>query len=199
VAALTGAVWLLGSAVEYAVGAANLVTADLLTGPTPCADWDLCELLRHVTDSMQVVAQAMSSGSANDRGPGPGAASPDNPVQSLRTGATRLLAVCADAERGEYLVLIGDRQLPASLTALAGALELAVHGWDIATTCGGRRPVPDRIAAILLPVAPFLVTPAIRPGLFSDPIAVPVSSSPGDRLVAFLGRQPHRPGGCGPA
>jgi uncharacterized protein (TIGR03086 family) len=188
---------LLGAAVDYAVSAADLATGDLLTGPTPCADWDLCELLRHVTDSMQVVTQAMSSGSANSVSSEPGVAAPDDPVQSLRRSAAGLLAVCADAELGEHLVLIGDRQLPASMTALAGALEVAVHGWDIATTCGSRRPVPNRLAAILLPVAPFLVTPAIRPGLFADPVAVPDGSSPGDSLVAFLGRQPHRASACG--
>jgi hypothetical protein len=46
----------------------------------------------------------------------------------------------------------------------------------------------------MLPVAPLLVTPATRPGLFADPVPAPGQSGPGDRLVAFLGRHPGGPG-----
>jgi len=70
-----------------------------------------------------------------------------------------------------------------------------VHGWDISVACGARRPVPPGLAAILLPLAPLLISPATRPGLFADPVPVPAWASPGDQLVAFLGRQPQAPPG----
>ena len=96
-------------------------------------------------------------------------------------------------------MVIGDRWLPASMTAVAGALEITVHGWDIAASCGKPRPVPPGLAAVLLPVAPLLVTPATRRGLFADPVRLPGRPVPGDQLVAFLGRQPRPPGTPGPA
>jgi hypothetical protein len=43
----------------------------------------------------------------------------------------------------------------------------------------------------LLPIAPLLITPGTRPGLFADPVRLPGPASPGDQLVAFLGRQPR--------
>jgi hypothetical protein len=50
----------------------------------------------------------------------------------------------------------------------------------------------------LLPIAPLLITPATRPGLFADPVRLPGPASPGDQLVAFLGRQPSPPAAPGP-
>jgi uncharacterized protein (TIGR03086 family) len=72
-----------------------------------------------------------------------------------------------------------------------GAVEIAVHGWDVAQACGHPRPIPPQLAKELLRLAPLLVTDADRPGRFAAPVAVPAHASPGDRLVAFLGRDPQ--------
>jgi hypothetical protein len=77
------------------------------------------------------------------------------------------------------------------MVAVTGAIEVTVHGWDIFAVCGAARPVPPGLAAVLLPIAPLLITPATRPGLFADPVRLPGPASPGDQLVAFLGRQPR--------
>ena len=79
------------------------------------------------------------------------------------------------------------------MAVAAGAIEITVHGWDISVACGSRRPVPPDLAALLLPIAPLFITPGARAGLFADPVPVPGRACPGDQLVAFLGRQPHRP------
>ena len=189
-AGLTTGLWLLRSAVTYALGTAGLVSPRLLARPTPCEGWDLRLLLCHVADSMDVLSEAMCARSVGP-GPQPGdAPASDDPVMMLRDRAWRLQAACARAGPVERLVVIGDRGLSASITAVTGALEVTVHGWDIGVACGSRQPVPLILAAVLLPLAPLLVTPATRPGLFSDPVPVPGRSGPGDQLVAFLGREP---------
>ena len=77
------------------------------------------------------------------------------------------------------------------MLAVTGAIEIAVHGWDISVACGAGRPVPLGLAAVLLPIAPLLITPETRPGLFADPFRLPGPACPGNRLVAFLGRHPR--------
>lgn len=190
-AALTRGLWLLRSAVTYALAEVGPATSARLAGPTPCAGWDLELLLRHVADSLKVLSEAITVGSA---GPWPqpwDEPQGDDPVESLHRHAAELLAACAAAGSDERLVVIGDQCLTASITALAGALELTAHGWDIATACGSCQPVPPVLAAVLLPVAPLLITPATRPGLFADPVQLSGRPGPGDQLVAFLGRQPR--------
>jgi uncharacterized protein (TIGR03086 family) len=192
-AALTGAPRLLEHAVGYALATAALATPRLLPRPTPCAGWDLRTLVLHAGDSLGVLAEAMHAGQV---GPGPAPDDEPDPLAHLRRRARALLGACATAA-GERRVAIGDRELTVSVAAAAGAIEIAVHGWDISAACGVRRPVPPGLAAALLPIAPLLIPRAARAGLFADPVPVPGPADPSDRLVAFLGRRPHLPAASG--
>jgi uncharacterized protein (TIGR03086 family) len=192
-AALTGGQQLLASAVRYALASAGQVTPPQLSRSTPCAEWDLEVLLDHVSDSAGVLHRAITAGCAGLAPPSGDGRPGLDPVGSLHRQAARLLATCADAGPAQRLVAIGDRELTTNLVVLAGAIEMTVHGWDISAACGACRPVPPGLAAILLPLAPLLITPATRPGLFADPVPVPAQASAGDRLVAFLGRRPRHP------
>ena len=190
-ATLTGATGLLEQAVGYALATTALATPRLLPQATPCTGWDLRTLVLHVSDSLGVLTDALQAGQVGD-GPAPGG-EPD-PVACLRRRALALLGACATARVGGHLVAIGDRELTVNVAAAAGAIEIAVHGWDISVACSIRRSVPPGLAAALLPIAPRLIPSVTRAGLFADPVPVPEAAAPGDRLVAFLGRQP-RPGG----
>jgi uncharacterized protein (TIGR03086 family) len=190
-AALSRGLELLESAVSYALAEAALVTPRLLSRPTPCPDWDLELLLDHLNDSISALQGAIATSCV---GPRPAAGEfgdrPD-PVARLRHTAGSLLGACAASGVHERLVAIGDGDLTASVVALTGAIEIAVHGWDVSVACDASRPVPPGLAAVLLPIAPLLITPATRPGLFADPVRLPGPACAGDRLVAFLGRRPR--------
>jgi uncharacterized protein (TIGR03086 family) len=199
VAPLSRGLELLEAAVRYALAGAALVTPQILSRPTPCPSWDLEMLLDHLGDAIGVLHEALAAGSVGARAvPGHPALGPD-PVAWLRGQAAGLLAACAAAGPAERLVTIGDRELPARLVALTGAIEITVHGWDIAVACGAGRPVPPGLAALLLPIAPLLITPGTRPGLFAEPVPLPGPACPGDQFVAFLGRQPRLSAGPGSA
>jgi uncharacterized protein (TIGR03086 family) len=187
---------LLESAVSYALAGTALVTPQLLPRPTTCRGWDLETLLDHVCDSIGVLHEAITAAGGASAAP-PGYRGPD-PVARLRGQAATLLGACAAAGPAERRVAIGDRQLTAGVVTVTGAIEITVHGWDIWVACGAHRPVPLGLAAVLLPISPLLITPATRPGLFADPVRLPGPASPGDQLVAFLGRQPRPPAAPGP-
>jgi uncharacterized protein (TIGR03086 family) len=189
--ALTAAPGLLGHAVSYALASAGHATPQLLPLATPCEGWDLRTLLLHVSDSLGVLAGALRAGYV---GLGPPHEPTADPVACLRRRARDLLGACAAAGAEQRLVAIADRELTVNLVAATGAIEVAVHGWDISAACGIQRPVPPGLAAALLPVAPLLIPRETRARLFADPVAVPEPACPSDRLVAFLGRQP-RPSG----
>jgi uncharacterized protein (TIGR03086 family) len=192
VAPLSRELELLDAAVGYALAGAALVTPQLRSRPTPCAGWDLEMLLDHLGDSIGVLHAAIATAGV---GPGPaqGYDRPPgrDPVARVRGEAASLLGACAAAGPAERRVAVGDRALSARMVAVTGAIEIGVHGWDLWVACGARRPVPPGLAAVLLPIAPLVITPDIRPGLFADPVRLPGPASPGDQLVAFLGRQPR--------
>lgn len=175
---------LLASAVSYALKAAALVTPEDLSRPTPCADWNLNLLLRHVCDSMAALDEAMGTGHVEATGQP--AAADGNPVELLRDQAAELL--CTMFTRPDRLIEVSGLPVPAALIVGAGAVEIAVHGWDVYVACGHGRVVPTAIARPLIRLFPQLIT--VRAGLFDVPFAVPPCASPGDRLVAYLGRDP---------
>jgi uncharacterized protein (TIGR03086 family) len=195
-AALTGGVALLERAIGYTLGSLQLVREDALGRPTPCRDWDLRSLLRHMDSSLAVLAEAVDCGRIEpepDRHVGGlggkervvGQPMPQ-PVAVLRDRACRLLGAWAAQDR--YVVRIGDTDLPAALVTGTGAIEIAVHGWDVAEACGQRRPVPPALAAELLEIAVLVVTDSDRPDRFGPPIPIPATAAASDRLLAFLGR-----------
>ncbi len=193
-AGLSRGLELLESAVRYALAAAAQATPQLLSRPTPCPGWDLETLLDHLSDSIAVLHQAISAEGGRVSAVPPGSPRPGpDPIAGLRGQAARLLDTCATAGPAERPVAIGGRELTASMVAVTGAIEITVHGWDISVACGARRPVPPGLAAVLAPIAPVLINPAIRPGLFASPVRLPGPACPGDQLIALCGRQPHRP------
>jgi uncharacterized protein (TIGR03086 family) len=182
---------LLDAAVSYALAGAGMATPPLLSRPTPCAGWDLAMLLDHLCDSIGALGEAVTTGDVGAGAP-PGHPGPEpGPVTRLRGQAAGLLAACAAGPLAGRLVAIGDRKLTVRVVALTGAIEITAHGWDIFAACGAHRPVPPGLAAVLLSIAPLLITPDTRPGLFAAPVRLPGPASPGDQFVAFLGRRPH--------
>jgi uncharacterized protein (TIGR03086 family) len=189
---------LLETAVSYALAGAALCTPQLLRRPTPCQGWDLETLLDHVSDSIGVLHDAISAGYVGASAALPGYPGPwPDPVARLRGQAARLLGACDVGGPAVRRVAVEDRELSAGMVAVTGAIEITVHGWDISVACGARRPVPPGLAAVLLPIAPLLITPGSRPGLFADPVRLRSPASPGDQLVAFLGRRPLSPAAPG--
>jgi uncharacterized protein (TIGR03086 family) len=147
-------------------------------------------LLDHVSESIGVLHAAIDGGAGLVPS---GYLRPEHGhVTPLRTQAASMLRAWAAAGPTERPVAIWDRELTASMVAVTGAIEITVHGWDISVACGACRPVPPGLGAVLLSIAPLLITPGTRPGLFADPVQLPGPASPGDQLVAFLGRQPRR-------
>ena len=182
----------LEDAVRYALSVSPQVTRDLLERPTPCAGWDLRMLLDHLNESVGVLAEGLATGSLSaEQAP----AIPDginDRAAALRLGCARLLTACTTVPASQ-LVTVGAHDLAAGLMSCTGAIEIAVHAWDIAAACGSPQPIPSALADRMLQIAPLLVTDATRAGLFADPVPTQAFTTPGDRLVAFLGRHPAWP------
>lgn len=111
-----------------------------------------------------------------------------DPVARLRGQAARLLGTCAAAGPAGRRVAIGDRELTARMVAVTGAIEITVRGWDIFVVRSAARAVPPGLAAVLLPIAPLVITPGTRPGLFTGSVRLSGLAGPSDQLIAFLGR-----------
>ena len=194
--ALTHGVALLERAMGYTLGNLLLITPDAISNPTPCSEWDLHALLLHMNDSVLALHEAIAVGHvgidpAGDDGYPIGDDDPvANPIATLRSLACQMIGAWANAgPSGE--IGIADRALTSGVVAATGAVEVAVHGWDVTRACGRDRPIPPALAEELLELCVFFVGDADRPSRFAAPVDVSPLANPSDRLVAFLGRRPY--------
>jgi uncharacterized protein (TIGR03086 family) len=213
----TSGVVLLERAVAYTLGNLQLVTPEALWRPTPCQGWNLRALLHHMEDSLAALQEAVDLAHVTVPPPGADQPPPRSPtvfaalgvgdpgpvetagdsgvagavelVARLRDRACHLLGSWLGEDRREP-ISIGGRTLPASVLTSTGAIEIAVHGWDVARACGRRRPIPPRLAQELLVLASLLVRRADRPARFAPPVRPAPQATPSDHLLAFLGRHP---------
>lgn len=185
-AVLVEAPSLLERAVAYTRTSLGLVTPGALTAPTPCSGWDLRTLLTHMDDSLAAITEAADIGYVAPR-PCNGVPPEVALVGALKARACALLGAWS-VEPLRREVLVAGRPVPATLLAAAGALEIAVHGWDVARACGVDRPLPEPLARDLLEAAPLVVDDADRPARFAAPLDVVGVATQSERLLAFLGR-----------
>ncbi|MEU6376128.1 TIGR03086 family metal-binding protein [Streptomyces sp. NPDC046909] len=176
---------LLERSLAYALGCVAAVGPAGLGRGTPCAEWDLGELLEHLDDSLDALHEGLTGGRI-------GLLPQTDRVCGFRTRACAVLGAWAAGPGGE--VLVGERPLDVRVMGAVGAVEIAVHGWDVAQACGRPRPLPVALAADLLPIARCVVTEEDRGVRFGAPVAVAVSAPPDARLLAFLGRRDSFPG-----
>lgn len=182
--ASTDPVELLERAVSYARRALDSIGDDL-TVPTPCRAWTLMELLDHMSDSLDALIEA-SGGAVALSVPARATIGEPLRVETLQHKACALVGVWAG--RGTGRVQIGDTDIHPEILVRTGALEIAVHGWDVAVASGRDDDMPAELCGALLPTAELLVSSADRGVRFAEPIPVPHSASATARLLGFLGR-----------
>lgn len=180
---------LLERAVGYTLGVIHTVTSELFSQPTPCSAWELRALLGHLNDSMAILHEGVATGTV-----GPVPAEEEvlaaDPRTVFRHRASHLLdALCGMRAPGRTIAII-DRSLTGGMTAGTGAIEVAVHGWDISRACRQPSQIPPLLATDLLELSRLVVTAENRYPFFAAPRTMPSGADPSDLLVAFLGRNP---------
>jgi len=198
-------------AVLASVDVVSAVTADDLTKPTPCAGWNLADLLAHMTVQHRGFAAAARGHGADESIWQPAtvadavAADPAGAYSAAADPAGAYSAAAAeviDAFAGDD-VLDSEFALPefgpGAMFAAAMAIgfhyvDYVVHGWDVARTLGQSYELPVDVVAAALPLA--LVVPdgdfrTIDRAPFGPAISSTEPADDLDRILAYLGRSPQ--------
>lgn len=159
--------------------------------PTPCAGWTLRDLLSHMGASLQTLDQAALVGGIALFDPPAAPGSVLTVSEQVRLVCSRACSLLGSWLGGDAppIFRVGGSELQAGLLASAGALEITVHGWDVARTCGLRHPIPRALAEDLLSYAPLLVSDADRPHRFGPPVPTGADASPDVELLGLVGRR----------
>jgi uncharacterized protein (TIGR03086 family) len=177
----------LDSAVTWTHDCLQLARSSPLSLPTPCSDWDLGQLLGHMQDSLDAFAEAAELGHVEI----------DSRTAELDTARIidRLIhRACTTRAAWHQRITsapigVDDLRLGRDTVVLVGALEIGVHGWDVACATGQSRRMPEDLALRLYDVALAVVTPEERARRFGPALAVPASAPASTRLLGHLGRR----------
>lgn len=160
--------------------------------PTPCDDFDVAGVLRHLTVGERAFVTSLGGTTYDLAAINADAQTIDleDLPRAYELGARVLREALADADpAATYPTGIG----PMSPTHIAElrTIEALVHGWDMAQGFDGHLVVDDAVAERAIEYSRALIDrlPADRTP-FAEPVPVADTAPAIDRLVALLGRDP---------
>jgi uncharacterized protein (TIGR03086 family) len=154
------------------------VHPDDLGRPTPCADWDVAQLVGHVTGAVRRFT-ALSRGEQADWAAPPEAVTHEW-TSDFRNAADDLLHAWHQA---------GDVAPPAPIDWQVA--ELAVHSWDLARATGQPTTALDAgVAELGLAFMRDNLSDEVRGEAFGEAVPIAPDAPVQDRLAAFAGRDP---------
>jgi uncharacterized protein (TIGR03086 family) len=169
------------------------ITDDQLTGPTPCSDYSVGDVLHHVGG----LALAFAAAAHKDKGPlTEGAPVPDASQleddwrESYPARLTELANAWGDASAWEGMSQIAGMEMPGEVIGTVGLTEVVIHGWDLARATGQPYDVdPQTAEAVLANVAETAAQGPVE-GLFGPAVPIADDAPVLDRIIALSGRDP---------
>jgi len=154
-----------------------------LDAPTPCAEFDVRQVLEHMVGGATMFASAF-------RGTAPAEGSlPDDVVGAFPVALSDLEAAVRSPGALERTIDAPFGQVPGDVFARFVVLDGLVHGWDIATATGQTFDPPAAVVAAVDGFARQALSDDLRDGdTFKVALEPPSTASPLERVVAFTGR-----------
>lgn len=187
-------------AVQASVDVVAAVTRDDLHRPTPCAGWNLLDLLAHMTAQHHGFAAAARGHGANEAVWAPGrvvdAVAADPGGSYARAAADVLDAFAADGVLDASFALpeFGPRAaFPGAIAIGFHFVDYVVHGWDVARSIGADLALSDDVVAAVLPLVFFVPDGDYRTtdgAPFGPALTASDGASDLDRILSHLGRSP---------
>ncbi|HEX6418685.1 MAG TPA: TIGR03086 family metal-binding protein [Acidimicrobiales bacterium] len=172
-------------------------TGDLIAGapagaggrPTPCPDYDVDALVRHLVGWVRSF-EAAANGRTFEGDPSVVEVG-DDPAARFRAAADSLVAGWRTHGFDREVAMMGGPQ-PAEIVFNMTVMEYLTHGWDLAVATGQPVPYTEGEAAEVLRRAEGTLPAQYRGASmpFGEVVAVPADAPAIDRLVAFMGRDP---------
>jgi uncharacterized protein (TIGR03086 family) len=189
------------TAVLASVDVVSAATADDLSRPTPCAGWNLADLLTHMTVQHRGFAAAARGHGADEAVWQTGTVDEEVAVDPAGTYAAAAADVIdafagADVLESSFVLpeLGADASFPGEMAIGFHYIDYVVHGWDVARALGRSYELPAEVLAAAVPLALFVPDGDFR-AIDNAPFGpvIPVADSTGDldRILAHLGRSPH--------
>jgi len=159
------------------------VPSDGWSLPTPCADWTVLELVRHVVDTQGMFLRLVG------RGVGDVASVDEDPAAAWAAASAAVQADLDDPVRAAVTFVghFGESSFETAVGRFVN-FDLVVHGWDLARATGGDERIEATDVAVVLETAAFFGESLHSPGVCGPPVEVDGAADAQTTMLALLGR-----------
>ncbi len=188
------------TAVLASVDAVDAVSPADLAKPTPCAGWNLGDLIAHMTVQNRGFAAAARGRGADAAVWDPATVAAEvaaDPGSVYAASAAEVLdAFAADGALDATFALPDfgpGATFPGAIAVGFHFVDYAVHGWDVARANGTDFELPQEVVAAVLPLVLAVPDGEFRStdgSPFRPAVATNAEVSDMDRILAHLGRSP---------
>jgi uncharacterized protein (TIGR03086 family) len=164
---------------------------DRWTAATPCADWDVRTLVRHLVEEERWVPPLLGGATIEEVGDRfAGDLLGDDPVKAVDEAAPLATAAVESDDALTRTVHLSFGDVPGQEYVMQLAADHLVHAWDLGQALGDDRALdPDAVETVrdwFVSVEPLYR----RAGAIGPRVAVPDDAGPQDELLAMFGRSP---------
>ncbi|MFG2951185.1 TIGR03086 family metal-binding protein [Streptomyces adustus] len=179
-------------ATAQAAALIKTVRSEQLTGPTPCAEFDVRTLLSHVVGGTRRIAVVGEGGDGLAVRPFADEVTDDAWTAAYDEIVVRVLAAWADDARLAAPVRVPWGEVPGRAALSGYVMELVAHTWDLSEALGRPLELDPELAEFALAAAHRALPEAERGAEFPFDSARPAPEGAGayERLAAWLGRTP---------
>lgn len=159
------------------------VPGDAWGAATPCGEWDVRELVRHVVDTqglfLGLIGRTTPDGPPVD----------DDPPGAWRAASAAVQAALDDpaASAAEFEGFFGRTRFDTAVDRFV-CFDLVVHGWDLARATGQDETIGPADLDHVRSVLPMFGEALHGPGVCGPAREVPADADAQTRLLAELGR-----------
>jgi uncharacterized protein (TIGR03086 family) len=181
----------LSRALDQTAAVIDAIGPDQAELPTPCPEWDVRALVRHIVGQDLRNFMISAQGDTADWQAPPEELGADW-AGDFRERAGALLEVWRAADLNRTVTSPGGGEAPLRSRADHQITELAVHSWDLLRATGAQVALDPALAEHALAWSQRMLRPQFRgpDKAFGAEVPVPEDAPAYDRLVGWFGRDP---------
>lgn len=173
------------------------ITPDQYDAPTPCAEWNVRQLVNHLVFGNWMFARAASGervaaeGNDDDDDDELPDMIGDDPAMAFRDSADAAVAAWRSPGAVEQVCHLPFADLPGAAAMRIHFKDVVTHTWDLARATGQNEDIDPDLASEALEIARAVVNDELRElGAFGPAVDVGDDAPVRHQLVGFLGRTP---------
>lgn len=164
------------------------VSADQMDAPTPCASWNVAELVNHIVGAQHFFVAGMKGQPPADAGDAAG-----GDYMAAYDAASAEAVACFQEEGAlQRTVALPFGEMPGAAVMGMAMTDTFQHAWDLAKATGQDTDLAPELASALLAASQQSIQDAFRGpegAPFGAKADAPDGASNADQLAAFLGRE----------